>query len=261
MASAGLPPNKTTFLGAAATDVNLRLPVEWQVISILGDQDLSVGGLDRQTTLDKLSWGRACRTPSTQAQQANLGRRVTRFRNCAGTKSCRSLLSRPIRCNSAWQQGQTLLPMSTRTSTAAGAPAEHPRLPRRLPARASRRLGAPTSCAVSLYADDTNSAQSENKIGAVYFAMSDWLLGVIDQDAAPRCDKEKVIMDWVLFVSLQWIVLGSPTQPISQQIQSFSSEELCNKAADAIRNEINAPLPGQRAQTLGRVVCVLRKER
>jgi hypothetical protein len=73
--------------------------------------------------------------------------------------------------------------------------------------------------------------------------------------------RSKVTMDWVLFVSLQWIVLGSPTQPTSQQIQSFSSEELCNRAADAIRNEINAPLPAQRAQTLGRVVCVLRKEK
>jgi hypothetical protein len=68
-------------------------------------------------------------------------------------------------------------------------------------------------------------------------------------------------MDWVLFVSLQWIISGSPTPPTSQQIQSFRSEELCNKAADAIRAEINAPLSGQRVQTLGRVVCVLRNEK
>ena len=68
-------------------------------------------------------------------------------------------------------------------------------------------------------------------------------------------------MEWVLFVSLQWIVFGSPTQPTTQQIQSFPSEELCNKAADAIRTEINAPIAGQqRVQTLGRVVCLLRKE-
>jgi hypothetical protein len=44
-------------------------------------------------------------------------------------------------------------------------------------------------------------------------------------------------MEWVLFVSLQWIVLGSPTQPTSQQIQSFTSEELCNKAAEAITSQ------------------------
>lgn len=67
-------------------------------------------------------------------------------------------------------------------------------------------------------------------------------------------------MEWVLLVSLQWIVFGSPTQPTTQVIQSFASEELCNKAADAIRSEINAPLSGaQRVQTLGRVVCLLRK--
>jgi hypothetical protein len=68
-------------------------------------------------------------------------------------------------------------------------------------------------------------------------------------------------MEWVLFVSLQWIVFGSPTPPTTQQIQPFASEELCNKAAEAIRNEINAPIPGQRALTLGRVVCLQRKDK
>jgi hypothetical protein len=78
-----------------------------------------------------------------------------------------------------------------------------------------------------------------------------------DQPLAVLKDIE---MEWVLFVSLQWIVFGSPTQPISQLIQPFASEELCNKAAEAIRNEINAPLSGnQRVQTLARIVCVLRK--
>jgi len=52
-------------------------------------------------------------------------------------------------------------------------------------------------------------------------------------------------MQWVLFVSLQWIVFGSPTQPTSQQIQPFASEELCNKAAEAIKAEINAPMPAE----------------
>ena len=68
-------------------------------------------------------------------------------------------------------------------------------------------------------------------------------------------------MEWVLFVSLQWIVFGSPTPPTTQQIQSFASEELCNKAAEAIRAEINAPIPGQRVQTLGRIVCFVRKDK
>ncbi len=68
-------------------------------------------------------------------------------------------------------------------------------------------------------------------------------------------------MEWVLLVSMQWIVYGSPTQPTTQQIQSFASEELCNKAAEAIRNEINTPISVGRVQTLGRVVCLLRKEK
>ena len=68
-------------------------------------------------------------------------------------------------------------------------------------------------------------------------------------------------MEWVLFVSLQWIVLGSATQPTTQLIQPFASEELCTKAAEAIRAEINAPIPSQRVQTLGRVVCLVRKDK
>ncbi len=68
-------------------------------------------------------------------------------------------------------------------------------------------------------------------------------------------------MEWVLFVSLQWIVLGSPTNPTSQQIDGFASEELCKKATEAIRAEINAPLGAQRVQTLGRVVCIERKDK
>jgi ribonuclease HIII len=66
-------------------------------------------------------------------------------------------------------------------------------------------------------------------------------------------------MEWVLFVSLQWIVLGSPTQPNTIQIDQFASEELCNKAAEAIKAEINTPMGAQRVQTLGRVVCIARK--
>jgi hypothetical protein len=69
-------------------------------------------------------------------------------------------------------------------------------------------------------------------------------------------------MEWVLFVSLQWIVLGSPTNPTTQQIDRFASEELCNKAAEAIKAEINAPIGGaQRVQTLGRVVCIARRDK
>jgi hypothetical protein len=67
------------------------------------------------------------------------------------------------------------------------------------------------------------------------------------------------MMEWVLFVSLQWIVFGSPTQPSTEVIQSFPSEELCNKAAESIRNEINVPFGGnQRVQIAhrGKAVAV-----
>ena len=65
-------------------------------------------------------------------------------------------------------------------------------------------------------------------------------------------------MEWVLLVSLQWVVSGSPTTPTTSQIQSFASEELCNKAAEAVRNELNVPVAAAalRTQTLGRVVCL-----
>lgn len=68
-------------------------------------------------------------------------------------------------------------------------------------------------------------------------------------------------MEWVLLISLQWIVSGSPTPAATEQIGQFSSEQLCNKAAEAIRAEINAPIAGQRVVTLGRVVCFERKEK
>ena len=69
-------------------------------------------------------------------------------------------------------------------------------------------------------------------------------------------------MEWVLFVSLQWVVSGSPTPPNTTVIESFASEELCKKAADAIRAEIEAPFPvQQRVVTMGRVKCLLRKDK
>jgi hypothetical protein len=68
-------------------------------------------------------------------------------------------------------------------------------------------------------------------------------------------------MDWVLIISLQWIVLGSPTNPTTQQIEHFASEELCNKAAEAVRTELNSPISPQRIQTFGHIVCVARKDK
>jgi hypothetical protein len=68
-------------------------------------------------------------------------------------------------------------------------------------------------------------------------------------------------MEWVLIVSLQWIALGSPTQPTMQQIDGFTSQDLCLKAAAAIKAEIDAPITSQRVLTVGRVVCVERKDK
>jgi hypothetical protein len=62
-------------------------------------------------------------------------------------------------------------------------------------------------------------------------------------------------VEWILLISLQWVVLGNPPPPVTQQIGPFASEDLCNKAAEAIRTEMNAPIPGQRIQTFARVVC------
>jgi hypothetical protein len=46
-----------------------------------------------------------------------------------------------------------------------------------------------------------------------------------------------------------------------QLVQPFASEELCHKAAEAISNEINAPIVGKlRAQTLDRARGLLLKK-
>ena len=69
-------------------------------------------------------------------------------------------------------------------------------------------------------------------------------------------------MEWVLFVSLQWVVSGSPTPPNTLLIDSFASEQLCRKAADAIKAEMEVPVAGQqRVATMGRVTCLQRKEK
>jgi hypothetical protein len=42
----------------ALASVNLRLPVQRQMIGIFGHQNLSDGGLGRQSALDQPGWGR-----------------------------------------------------------------------------------------------------------------------------------------------------------------------------------------------------------
>jgi hypothetical protein len=65
---------------------------------------------------------------------------------------------------------------------------------------------------------------------------------------------------WILLISLQWVVMGSPVPPATQQIGPFASEQLCNKAAEVTRIEMNAPIPGQRVQTFAKVVCMELKD-
>jgi hypothetical protein len=48
---------------------------------------------------------------------------------------------------------------------------------------------------------------------------------------------------------------------MTQQIGPFASEELCNKAIEAIKAELNAPIPGQRIQTFARLVCFALKDK
>jgi hypothetical protein len=67
-------------------------------------------------------------------------------------------------------------------------------------------------------------------------------------------------LDWILLISLQWVVMGSPVPPATRQIGPFESELLCNKAAEAVRIEMNTPIPGQRVQTFVKVVCMEMKE-
>jgi hypothetical protein len=68
-------------------------------------------------------------------------------------------------------------------------------------------------------------------------------------------------MEWVLLISLQWVTLGSPPPPTTQQIGPFASEDLCNKALEAIKTELNTPIPGQRIQTFARLVCFALKDK
>jgi hypothetical protein len=69
--------------------------------------------------------------------------------------------------------------------------------------------------------------------------------------------KQEVAVEWVLIMSLQWVVGGSTTAPITHTMEQFQTEELCKAAARDIKNEMKATIQG--AETHARVVCVRRK--
>ena len=58
-------------------------------------------------------------------------------------------------------------------------------------------------------------------------------------------------------VSLSLFAMGctGAPPPTTQQIGPFATEDLCDKAAEAIRTEMNAPITGQRIQTFARAAC------
>jgi hypothetical protein len=64
-------------------------------------------------------------------------------------------------------------------------------------------------------------------------------------------------MEWVLVLSLQWIVGGSATAPTTHTLVQFPTEQLCKAAAQEIKNEMKATIQG--AETHARAVCVQRK--
>jgi hypothetical protein len=63
------------------------------------------------------------------------------------------------------------------------------------------------------------------------------------------------------FSDFVWVTLGSPPPSATQQIGPFASEELCYKALDAIKTELNTPMPGERIQTFARLGCFALKDK
>jgi hypothetical protein len=64
-------------------------------------------------------------------------------------------------------------------------------------------------------------------------------------------------MDWVLILSIQWVVAGAGTAPTTHTIVNYQTEELCKAAAQAIKAEMAITIQG--AETHARAVCVRRK--
>jgi hypothetical protein len=64
-------------------------------------------------------------------------------------------------------------------------------------------------------------------------------------------------VEWVLIMSLQWVVGGSTAAPITYTMVQFQSEDLCKAAVQEIKNEMKATIQG--AETHARVVCIRRK--
>jgi len=68
---------------------------------------------------------------------------------------------------------------------------------------------------------------------------------------------QEVAVEWVLIMSLQWVVGGAATAPTTHTMVQFQTEDSCKAAAQEIKNEMKATIQG--AETHARVVCVRRK--
>ena len=64
-------------------------------------------------------------------------------------------------------------------------------------------------------------------------------------------------MEWVLIMSLQWVIGNAAPAPIIHTDLSFPSQEMCEAAAEKIRAEMKASIQG--AVTHARLVCVQTK--
>ena len=56
--------------------------------------------------------------------------------------------------------------------------------------------------------------------------------------------KQEVAVEWVLIMSLQWVVGGSATAPTTHTMEQFQTEDLCKAAVQEIKNEMKATIQG-----------------
>jgi hypothetical protein len=61
-------------------------------------------------------------------------------------------------------------------------------------------------------------------------------------------------MDWVMILSVQWVVFGAPGPETTLANGNYASEDLCKAAAQIIKTEITAPVVNAQARV--RAACV-----
>ena len=61
---------------------------------------------------------------------------------------------------------------------------------------------------------------------------------------ASEVAQQEVAVEWVLIMSLQWVVGGSATAPTTHTMEQFQTEDLCKAAVQEIKNEMKATIQG-----------------